>query len=86
MKFLAVDTSGKALNVVAVNEGVRVVLRRADCAMQHSVMLMGEIDSALSRAGLSPADCGFFACVVGPGSFTGLRIGLSMAKAILERV
>ena len=45
MKFLAIDTSGKALNVVAVNEDVRVVLRRADCAMQHSVMLMGEIRS-----------------------------------------
>ena len=82
MKFLAVDTSGKALNVVAVNEDVRVVLRRADCAMQHSVMLMGEIDSALSRAGLSPADCGFFACVVGPGSFTGIRIGIATVKGL----
>ena len=82
MKFLAIDTSGKALNVVAVNEDVRVVLRRADCAMQHSVMLMGEIDSALSRAGLSPADCGFFACVVGPGSFTGIRIGIATVKGL----
>lgn len=81
MKFLAIDTSSKRLTVAA--RGEKTVLREApDCAMQHSVRLMDEIDAALSEAGLSPAACDFFACVVGPGSFTGIRIGIATVKGL----
>ena len=48
--------------------------------MRHSVMLMSEIDKAMNEVGLAPADCDFFAAVTGPGSFTGIRIGVSAAK------
>lgn len=48
--------------------------------MQHSVILMDEIDEALNGAGLTPAECDFFSAVVGPGSFTGIRIGISAIK------
>lgn len=82
MKFLAIDTSGKQLNVVAVNGERQIVSRRGDCAMQHSVLLMDEIDEALKAARLSPADCDFFACVAGPGSFTGIRIGIATVKGL----
>ena len=82
MKYLAIDTCGKQLNV-AVFDGVQeTVLSRADCAMRHSVLLMGEIDEALSRAGMSVSDCDFFACVAGPGSFTGIRIGIATVKGL----
>lgn len=81
MKFLAIDTSGKNLAVVAVN-GERVEVRDLACAMQHSVRLMEEIDGALRAVSLLPKDCDFFACVVGPGSFTGIRIGISAVKGL----
>lgn len=78
--FLAVDTSSKHLTVLAV-KGERKVLRYLpDCALKHSVVLMGEIDKALKEVELSPAQCDFFAAVTGPGSFTGIRIGISTVK------
>ncbi len=81
MKFLAIDTSAKRLAVIA--KGERTSVRDLpDCAMQHSVRLMGEIDAALKEAGLSLGDCDLIACVVGPGSFTGIRIGISTAKGL----
>ena len=82
MKFLAIDTSGRALNVVAVNEEKAVVSRREDCAMRHSVLLMDAIDGALKETGMTLADCEFLACVVGPGSFTGIRIGIATVKGL----
>ena len=82
MKFLAIDTSGKQLNVVAVNGEREVVRARTDCAMQHSVLLMDEIDAALKEAELTPDGCDFFACVTGPGSFTGIRIGIATVKGL----
>lgn len=82
MKFLAIDTSGKQLNVVAVNGEQQIVSRHTDCAMQHSVLLMDAVDAALNGAGLRAADCDFFACVVGSGSFTGIRIGIATIKGL----
>ena len=82
MKFLAIDTSGRALNVVAVNGDKEVVSRRDDCAMRHSVILMEEVERVLHEAGLSPCGCDFYACVVGPGSFTGIRIGIATVKGL----
>lgn len=78
--FLAIDTSSKHLNVVAV-KGDRVVQKfLPDCALSHSVRLMQEVDNALSEAELASQDCDFFAAVTGPGSFTGIRIGIATAK------
>lgn len=82
MKFLAVDTSGSALCAAAVNGEREAVRARGDCAMQHSVLLMGEADAALKEAGLTASGCDFFACVAGPGSFTGIRIGIATVKGM----
>lgn len=78
--FLALDTSGDYLTVIAGKDGVVHTVFERDCAMQHSVRLMDAVDEALSRAGLSPAACDFFCAVTGPGSFTGIRIGVSAVK------
>lgn len=78
--FIAIDTSSRYLTVVA-QKGERFVLRHLpECAMQHSVILMDEIDKALDELSLTPAECDFFAAVVGPGSFTGIRIGIAAVK------
>ncbi|MDE6373728.1 MAG: tRNA (adenosine(37)-N6)-threonylcarbamoyltransferase complex dimerization subunit type 1 TsaB [Clostridia bacterium] len=78
--FLAVDTSSRYLTVVACKGAKKVVNHIADCAMNHSVVLMDEIDRAFDAVGLTPAECDFFAAVTGPGSFTGIRIGVSCIK------
>ena len=78
--FLCVDTSSRYLTVLAV-KGDKVAVRHLpDCAMQHSVVLMDEIDRAFKEADLTPNECDFFCAVTGPGSFTGIRIGISAVK------
>lgn len=78
--FLAVDTSSRHLTVVAVKDGNLIKRHLSDCALNHSVKLMDEVDAALKEAQLSPDECDFFAAVTGPGSFTGIRIGISAIK------
>ena len=78
--FLAVDTSAEYMTVIACKEGAAHTVLEPACAMQHSVRLMDAVDEALQRAGLSPRACECFCAVTGPGSFTGIRIGISCAK------
>lgn len=78
--FLALDTSSRYLTVAAQKGDKSVVRHLPDCAMQHSVILMDEIDKTLNEISLAPAECDFFAAVTGPGSFTGIRIGIATAK------
>lgn len=80
MNFLAVDTSNDYLSVVAVKDGKAFSTFLPDCAMKHSVTLMTAIDETLDKAGLLVHDCDFFSAVVGAGSFTGIRIGISAMK------
>lgn len=78
--FLAIDTSSRYLTVLAQKDGKQVLRHLPDCAMQHSVILMDEIEKALAECLLTPSECDFFAAVTGPGSFTGVRIGISTVK------
>lgn len=82
MKFLGMDTSGEYLAVVAKNEEKESVQLIKDCLHAHSVRLMGEIEGALDGAGMTVRDCDFFSVVVGAGSFTGIRIGVSTVKGL----
>ena len=80
--FLAIDTSSRHLTVLA-KKGEKIALNFIkDCALSHSVTLMGEIDKAMSEINLTPAECDFFSAVTGPGSFTGIRIGIATAKGL----
>lgn len=78
--FLAVDTSSKYLTVVAKNGDNTAVTHMDECAMKHSVLLMDAIDKTLEKAKMSISDCDYFVAVTGPGSFTGIRIGISCVK------
>lgn len=82
MNFLGVDTSSEYLAVVARKGDKSETRFLTDCARSHSVRLMSEIDSALSALDMKPSDCDFFAAVVGAGSFTGIRIGVSCIKGL----
>ena len=82
MNFLGIDTSADYLTVVA-QKGERVYTRFLhDCARKHSELLMQEIDAAFKALDMRPKDCDFFAATVGPGSFTGIRIGIATIKGL----
>ena len=84
MKILAIDTSGSVCSV-AVLLGDKVVAEvYVDNKKTHSQMLAPMIDDCLSRADLALQDIDLFACAIGPWSFTGLRIGVSMIKGFCQ--
>ena len=78
--FLAVDTGGNHLTVLAAKNGEVFSVCIPDCAMKHSVSVMPAVDEALKKADLRLEECDFFSAVVGAGSFTGIRIGISVVK------
>lgn len=80
MKYLAIDTTGD-LVVTAVNGDRRAVRYLKGCHTQHSLTLMPYVEECLTEVGLELGDADFFSAVVGPGSFTGIRIGVSSIKA-----
>ena len=80
MKFLAIDTANEYMCVVAYNDGKVASAFLPDCTMRHSTEIMKQVESVLTESGLTLSDCDFFAAVVGAGSFTGIRIGISAAK------
>src|SRR5687768_88980 len=50
--------------------------------VSHSNSLLSDINDCLNHAGVSLADIDVFACASGPGSFTGLRIGIATVKGL----
>ncbi len=76
------DTATRSCSV-ALTDGDRVSAEMTTTRKQtHSKHLMGMIDSVLRTAGLTVADLDGFAANRGPGSFTGLRIGISTVKGL----
>ena len=81
MNCLAVDTSGSHLTVVILKGEEIFVKYIENCNLQHSVVLMPAIEELLDGANLTIKDIDCFGACVGPGSFTGIRIGVSTVKA-----
>ncbi|MES0349390.1 MAG: tRNA (adenosine(37)-N6)-threonylcarbamoyltransferase complex dimerization subunit type 1 TsaB [Desulfobacteria bacterium] len=82
MKVLAVDTSTPS-GSIALLEGDTLLAEVAVTSTQtHAQRLMPAIDATLDMAGLTIAECDGFAVTTGPGSFTGLRIGISTVKGL----
>ena len=85
MKLLAIDTSGAALSA-AIGEEKREIRRiigsfSLHTGKNHSVALLPMLDALLCNCGLALSDMDAFAVTIGPGSFTGLRIGVATVKA-----
>lgn len=78
---LAVDTSQKIMTV-AFLRGEKTIIERVEGEKNHSALLMPAIDRILKEAGLSAGDIDCFCLVTGPGSFTGLRVGLATLKGL----
>ncbi len=84
MKYLAIDSSGEYLTVIAVNEEIKRIFYSPKCGVKHSENLMIEVENAVVAADLDLNDVDFFAAAVGPGSFTGIRIGVSTIKGFAD--
>jgi len=79
--ILAIETGTRA-GSIAVARGEQVMsLRAGDESVSHSTNLIEMIQAALQEAEATLSDVDLFAAAVGPGSFTGLRIGLATVKA-----
>lgn len=80
--LLAVDTSTRSIGL-ALYDGSAVVSESLWQSQQHhTVELAPAVQSLLARAGLAPGRLGALAVALGPGSFTSLRIGLSLVKGM----
>jgi tRNA threonylcarbamoyladenosine biosynthesis protein TsaB len=82
MKYLAIDTSGKNLTVIAKNQDQTEIYFDPNCGVFHSTAVMNKIEETLEKVSLNLKDADFIACVTGAGSFTGIRIGVSTVKAL----
>ena len=82
MNILALDTSSMSGSVAVGTIDKIVNMSYLDLKATHSERLMPQIDTSLKAAGLDIMDIDCVAIVNGPGSFTGLRIGLATAKGI----
>ena len=86
MRILAFDTATRA-TAVALDPGARSVLERRDDPPEgqrpaHAIALLPLISELMEEAGLDWADLDRIAVGLGPGTFTGLRIGIATAKAL----
>ncbi len=83
MKLLSVETSTMLGGVAIIDEALGLVVEsRLNVRAAHSERLMSEINAALERSSLTLGDIDALCVCTGPGSFTGLRIGLGAIKGL----
>ena len=82
MKILAVDTTWDNM-VIALCDDDKIYSKTSfDGAKKHNSMILPMIDDLLEEAKIKMSEIDYFSAVVGPGSFTGIRIGVSTVNAL----
>lgn len=84
MKILSIDTSSKNCSVAVLEDTDLIVEKHILDEKTHSQKLMPLIDEILKSLKLELSDFDLYACSIGPGSFTGVRIGVSTIKAFCD--
>ena len=82
MRILGFDTSAKAASVALSEDGKLISEFYLDSGFTHSETVLPMAKAVLDAARITPADVDVFAVNCGPGSFTGLRIGIAAVKAL----
>lgn len=81
MNILAINTSFVE-SYVAVKSSTKNVFKHMDSSLKQSENILGLVDSCLTDANIEVRELNAVSCVIGPGSFTGIRIGASLCKGI----
>ena len=84
MKILALDTSAKTATAAVIEEDKILCRASVTVNLTHSQTLLPLCDSMLTAAGMALRDIDLFAVSMGPGSFTGLRIGIGAVKGMAQ--
>ena len=84
MRILALDASTQVASVALMEDGRMVYEANLVSGLTHSERLMPLIDEAFRLTGWTPASVDVFGAVEGPGSFTGLRIGIATVKGLAQ--
>lgn len=79
--MIVIDTATEACSVALVS-GEKIFSRSANSPKCHTAMLLDMIDEVLAESGTDKSAIGLVACGRGPGSFTGVRIGVGAAQAL----
>ena len=82
MKILALETSAKAVSAAVTEDGKVLASGYQDTGLTHSRTLMPIVEHILKNTDLTVQDCDVIAVAAGPGSFTGIRIGVAAAKGL----
>ena len=84
MKILAFDTSNKPLSVAVVDDGKVLAHIESTEKKTHSVSLLPDIKKGLEQSNLTVDDIDLIAVAKGPGSYTGVRIAVTVAKVLAD--
>lgn len=84
MKILAIDTSSKICSVSILENNNVIIEKHSNDEKTHSQKLMPIIQQIFDESNLTLNDINLLACCIGPGSFTGIRIGVSTIKAFAD--
>ena len=84
MLILAITTSSKTCSVALLEDNKVLIELNIENEKTHSENLMPLIDKAFKETGKNVSDVNLISCDIGPGSFTGIRIGIATCKAIAE--
>ncbi|CAJ1182244.1 tRNA (adenosine(37)-N6)-threonylcarbamoyltransferase complex dimerization subunit type 1 TsaB [Companilactobacillus nantensis] len=84
MKILAFDTSNKPLSVAVVVDGKVLAHLESTEKKTHSITILPDIKKALQQANLTMTDIDLIAVAKGPGSYTGVRIAVTVAKTLAD--
>ncbi len=82
MNILALDSTAVSASVAVARDEKILARFTADNGLTHSELLLPMAEAALRAANLTVSDIDLFACTAGPGSFTGVRIGVSTVKGL----
>ncbi len=82
MKILALDTTAKSASVAITDEREPLAVFTLEAGLTHSETVLPMIKTALESLHMAAHDIDLFAVTAGPGSFTGVRIGISEIKGL----
>ena len=77
MKILAIETATAWQSIAILEDDVVLARRDQDAGSAHGLLLLPSIDRMLAEAGLQLSSLDGLACSIGPGSFTGIRVGVA---------